>query len=105
MPRCSAGQCVEERGQPGCNCLGSSRLLSSKASAASRPDTSSALPLADTWPVLLGLLEAPVGQQWIFSLFSIVSAMIGLGERMHWEGIRVEGRQKKGAASLSNVIT
>jgi hypothetical protein len=32
--------------------------------------------------VLLDLLEAPVGQQWIFSLFSIVSAMIGLGERM-----------------------
>ncbi|KAL4451791.1 hypothetical protein ABPG75_007453 [Micractinium tetrahymenae] len=34
---------------------------------------------AGTWPVQLNLLDAPVAEKWLFSFFSLVSAMIGLG--------------------------
>ena len=34
---------------------------------------------ADTWPSQLDIAHAGVMEQWLFSVFSIVSGMIGLG--------------------------
>ena len=35
--------------------------------------------VAETWPSQLGIAHGNVMEQWLFSIFSIVSGMIGLG--------------------------